>query len=158
MSDKLIHFIRNDEFYRTVFQPLSFMDGYGVCNLKRNYGSGCVSVIVVIGAFDSVNTKADNGIFTIRIFKHIQRHKSGFSRIYGCVQFNIKLDTLCWFAYIQFVDFYDSPSHIVVDDRMEAVVFQEQNRIADFVLLDVPFNCRIRIAFLQEPIDVIDAI
>ena len=33
MGDELIHLICDDKFYRAVFQPLSFVDGHGVCYL-----------------------------------------------------------------------------------------------------------------------------
>ena len=41
---------------------------------------------------------------------------------------------------------------------MESVVLQEQDWISNFVLLNIPFNSWIRITFLQESVDVIDAV
>lgn len=85
MRDKLVHFIRDDNLHGTVFQSLSFMDRDGIRNLEWHDGSGSVSVIVIIGAFDSVNIKTHDGVFTIRIFKHFQWHESGGGWIYGCI-------------------------------------------------------------------------
>lgn len=41
---------------------------------------------------------------------------------------------------------------------MEAVVLQEQDWIPNFVSLNIPFDSQIRITFLQETVDVIDAV
>ena len=132
------------------------MDRDGIRNLEWHNGSGSVSVIVIIGAFDSINIKTHDGVFTIRIFNHLQWHESGGGWIYGRFQLDIKLDSLCWFTHIQFFNSNNSASHIVIDDRVKTVVFQKQNRVSNLVLLDIPFNCWVWIAFLQKPVNVIE--
>ena len=90
MGDELIHLICDDEFYRTVFQTLYFMDRHSVSNLKRNDGACSTPVIILIGAFNFIDAKAYNAILGIWSIKHFQLHKSGIGGIDGGVQLNIK--------------------------------------------------------------------